>query len=55
MKATTPRICLVRQALQVRDNLVERGSDQLSPGDVAQAIAGLRSVVEYLASEHSAS
>lgn len=33
--------------------LVEGGNDQLSPGDVAQAIAGLRDVAAYLVAERS--
>jgi hypothetical protein len=48
---------VVAEYLAARElaDLVEDGSDQMSPGDVAQAIAGLRAVVEFLASERSAS
>ena len=47
---------VVAEYLAAREiaELVERGSDQMSPGDVAQAIAGLRAVVEYVASARSA-
>jgi len=33
---------------------VERGADGISPGDVAAAINGLRSIFDYLVAEYSA-
>jgi hypothetical protein len=47
---------VVAEYLAAREisDLVERGNDQISPGDVAQAIDGLRAVAEFLISERSA-
>jgi hypothetical protein len=47
---------VVAEYLAAREiaDLVEQANDQLSPGDVAQAIAGLRAVAEFLIAERSA-
>jgi hypothetical protein len=46
---------VVAEYLAAREisDLVEQGSDQMSLGDVAQAIAGLRAVAEYLVRERA--
>jgi hypothetical protein len=46
---------VVAEYLAAREisDLVERANDQLSPGDVAQAIAGLRAVAQFLINERS--
>jgi hypothetical protein len=47
---------VVAEFLAARETtrLVETGADDLSPGDVAAAINGYRSVYEYIVSERSA-
>ena len=42
------------QAAREISRLVEQGSDQLSPGDVAAAVNGYRAIFEYLLAERSA-
>jgi hypothetical protein len=42
------------QAAREIMRLVEQGSDDLSPGDVAAAVNGYRSIFEYLIAERSA-
>jgi hypothetical protein len=46
---------VVAEYLAAREisDLVEQGSDQMSPGDVGQAISGLRAVAEHLIRERS--
>jgi hypothetical protein len=47
---------VVAEYLAAREiaDLVERANGQVSPGDVAQAISGLRAVAEFLIAERSA-
>jgi hypothetical protein len=47
---------VVAEYLAAREiaNLVENGSDQVSPGDVASAIDGLRALAAYVIAERSA-
>jgi hypothetical protein len=46
---------IVSEFLAAREIMeaVERGSDQISPGDIGAAINGYRAVFDYLVTEHS--
>jgi hypothetical protein len=48
---------IVAEYLAAREisDLVETGNDQLSPGDVAAAIDGLRSIAQYILAERATS